>query len=110
MGSLNIGSLKEKVLSHYDRMIAFTVYNLSYPHSVYQFIVKMRHELGESADGFYCPLCRVYGADECEFCPVGTGDCRGTPYWQIRQAYSVREYLEALRAERDFLEELDYEI
>lgn len=104
-------SLKQEVLDHYDRMIAWA--KTQNPNSTCHRNI-MEFSIRECWSGEYCSLCDIYQkAIPCILCPVsiksGKFFCEETPWKDMARAETWKEWLVAAENEKAFLESLDYE-
>jgi len=117
------GTLKDKCLAHYDRMISWAEKNpvpgTEWPseHGPLgtSYSYRMERGLGERPSGKDCCLCQKYMENKsghCKLCPVNADGkhvgCIGTPFRRIFIATCWVDFVAALRAERAFLAKLKY--
>jgi len=108
--------LREKTLTHYDRMIAMVNLTIAirFKHlqnkSLFGKQTLIDILIGESPCGDFCPLCKT--AETCGYCAIvkttGVYQCRSTPWLKILDVKDKKSLLEMLTEERDFLADLDY--
>jgi hypothetical protein len=100
--------LKEEVISHYDRMIAWV--KKQNPNE-YVRPANMYFKLGENWSADSCPLCNYYEL-KCHKCPIGRHtkqySCQGTPFVNICLTINWEEWLVAAGKELEFLKSLDF--
>jgi hypothetical protein len=106
-------TLREEVLAHYDRMIAWAEKQEQRSDMFLSCILmeKMREEIGETPQGGECPLCQRFntcGNGCLVFKKTNQWSCRGTPWRKILEAETIDDFVTALKAEREFLAGLDY--
>lgn len=105
-------SLKQDVLDHYDRMIAWA--ETQNPRSKVN-SDEMRICISEWWYSDDCPLCKTYQnefSEDCVKCPVYKKSknyyCRGTPWIKMDDSKTWKTWLKYAKLEREFLESLDY--
>ena len=117
-----MSKLRDEVLAHYDRMIAWADAHIPHPRPATWMPLQphneMQDDIGEGITADDCPLCARFNVREhknCQDCPVykktGKTFCRQSPYMDIHaasQTLSRIRFRDALFAERTFLASLEY--
>lgn len=101
--------LKERTINHYNKMIewAKTQDPLGVPTLKY-----MKQAIGEHWYGNHCPVCSFHKG-VCSECIIhyyeGVDDCTGTPWIDMDNASTWKEWLEHAQDELLFLKSLNWE-